>query len=90
MTQTTSMILLIVLFFALAGHYLSQKALLAKGWKADDPKPHIKRLSINGGALLVLALVALATAKFPFGLIGILLFIEAAACLAFAKKLRNR
>ncbi len=83
-------IMLTVLGVMLFGHYLSQKALLAKGWKADDAKPHIKRLSINGGAVLVLALVALATAEFPYGLIGILLFIEGAVCLAFAKKLRNK
>ena len=90
MNQTTIVIMLTVLGVVLAGHYLSQKALLAKGWKAADAKPHIRRLSINGGALLVLSIVALATAEFPYGLIGILLFIEGAVCLAFAKKLRNK
>ena len=88
MNQTT--IMLILFGVVLIGHYASQKLLLAKGWKAVDPKPQIKRLSINGGALLVLAIVALATAEFPYGLVGILLFIEAAACFAFAKKLRNK
>jgi len=90
MNQTTIVIMLIALGIMLIGHHRSQKALLAKGWKADDPKPHIKRLNINGGALLALSIVALTTAEFPYGLIGILLFIEAAACLAFAKKLRNK
>jgi len=83
-------IILVILAFALAGHYLSQKLLLAKGWTAIDATPQIKRLSINGGVLFVIALVALTTAEFPYGLIGILLFIEAAVCVAFARKLRNK
>ena len=83
-------LILIALGALLAGHYLSQKLLLAKGWKADDAKPYIKRLSINGGILLALAIASIATAEFPYGLIGILLFIEGAVCLAFAKKLRNK
>ena len=86
----TTTFLLVVLTVILAGHYLSQKLLLAKGWKADDAKPYIKRLSINGGILLALAIASIATAEFPYGLIGILLFIEGAVCLAFAKKLRNK
>ena len=83
-------LILIALGALLAGHYLSQKLLLAKGWKADDAKPYIKRLSINGGILLALSIASIATAEFPYGLIGILLFIEGAVCLAFAKKLRNK
>ncbi len=90
MNQTTSIILLAVLVVALLGHYLSQKVLLAKGWTAIDATPQIKRLSINGGVLFVISLVALTMAEFPYGLIGILLFIEAAVCVAFAKKLRNK
>jgi hypothetical protein len=90
MNQTTTVIMLTVLGVALIGHYASQKLLLKRGWEAEDPKPFIKRLSMNGGALFVLAIVALATATFPFGLMGILLFIEAAVCMAFAKKLRNK
>ncbi len=82
--------MLIGLGVVLLAHYLSQKALLAKGWKATDTKPYIKRLNMNGGVLLVLAIVALAMAEFPYGLIGILLFIEGAVGLAFAKKLRNK
>ena len=81
---------LVILTIALAGHYASQKLLLKKGWKAVDAAPQIKRLSINGGVLFVIALVALTTATFPYGLVGILLFIEAAVCMAFAKKLRNK
>ncbi len=88
--MSSSTVMLIGLGVVLTGHYLSQKLLLAKGWKADDAKPYIKRLNINGGALLALAIVALATAEFPYGLIGILLFVEGAVCLAFAKKLRNK
>ena len=83
-------LMLVVLAVALAGHYASQKVLLAKGWLAMDATPQIKRLSINGGVLFVIALVALTTTEFPYGLIGILLFIEAAVCVAFAKKLRNK
>ena len=86
----TTTLLLVGLTVILAGHYASQKVLLAKGWKADDAKPHIKRLNMNGGILLALSIAALAAAEFPYGLIGILLFIEGAVCLAFAKKLRNK
>ena len=74
----------------LAGHYLRQKSLLAKGWKATDPKPQIRILILNGGMLLILAVAALIVANWPYGLIGILLFIEAAVCLAFANKLRKK
>jgi hypothetical protein len=90
MNETTVIIMLVVLGVALVGHYLSQKTLLAKGWLAVDASPQIKRLSINGGVLFVISIVALTTATFPYGLVGILLFIEAAVCLAFAKKLRNK
>ena len=82
--------MLVVLGVALIGHYASQKMLLAKGWLAVDATPQIKRLSINGGVLFVIAIVALTTATFPYGLVGILLLIEAAVCMAFAKKLRNK
>lgn len=90
MNHITIIILLVVLTVALFGHYLSQKALLAKGWLAVDAAPQIKRLTINGAILFIVALVALIRADFPYGLMGILLFIEAAVCLAFAKKLRNK
>jgi hypothetical protein len=85
-----SMISLIVLCFALAGHYLSQKLLLARGWKADDTKPYIQRLIINGSLIIIVAIVALVVADYPYGLFGILLFIEAAVCFSFARKLSRR
>jgi hypothetical protein len=75
---------------ALAGHYISQKLLLAKGWKADDAKPFIKRLMLNGGLLMTVAIAALIVARKPFGLFGILLFIEGAVCFAFARKLSKK
>lgn len=86
----TPTIMLILLCIALAGHYVSQKLLLAKGWKADDPKPFIKRLSVNGAILMVVAVAALVIAAKPYGLFGILLFIEGAVCIAFARKLGKK
>jgi hypothetical protein len=85
-----SLLSLIVLCFALAGHYLSQKLLLARGWKADDTKPYIQRLTINGSLIIIVAVVALAVADYPYGLFGILLLIEAAVCFSFARKLSRR
>ena len=79
-----------ILAVALIGHYASQKMLLAKGWKEDDPKPQIKRLQLNGGALMIVAIVALIAADYPYGLIGILLFIESAVSFAFARKLSKK
>ena len=90
MSQPMTILMLIVLVVAIIGHYLSQKALLAKGWREMDPGPIIKRLLINGTVLFIIALVALTSAEFPYGLVGILLFIEGAVCVAFAKKLRNK
>ncbi len=90
MNQTTSIIILVVLALALAAHYASQKLLLAKGWKAEDPRPQIKRLLLNGGMLMVVAVAALVAAEKPYGLLGILIFIEAAVCFAFARKLSRK
>lgn len=90
MNHSTSILLLVGLVIILTGHYLRQKSLLAKGWIAEDAKPHIKILTLNGGMLLLLAVVALIMAEWPYGFMGILLFIEAAVCFAFAKKLRNK
>ena len=84
------LISLIVLCSALAGHYLSQKLLLARGWKAEDPKPYLRRLITNGCLIIVVAIAALVVADYPYGLFGILLFIEAAVCFAFARKLGRR
>ncbi|MBN2161805.1 MAG: hypothetical protein JXR25_13220 [Pontiellaceae bacterium] len=83
-------VMLIIVCFALAMHYMSQKLLLAKGWKSDDAKPYIRRLIINGGLIIVVAVVSLIIADSPYGLIGILLFIEGAVCLAFARKLSKK
>ncbi len=85
-----SLVSLIVICVALAGHYLSQKLLLAKGWEADDQNPYIKRLITNGSLLIIVAIAALVVADPPYGLIGILLFIEAAVCFAFARKLSRK
>jgi len=83
-------LILIVLALALAVHYIGQKQLLAAGWKAENPKPQIKRLLINGTTLLVFSIFALIAATKPYGLFGILLFIEAAVCFAFARKLSKK
>jgi hypothetical protein len=90
MKPNLSTLMLAGLAILLFGHYLRQKSLLAKGWIADDTKPHIKLLTLNGWMLLALAVAALIIADWPYGLVGILLFIEAAVCFAFAKKLRNK
>jgi hypothetical protein len=83
-------LMLVILAVALAGHYVSQKLLLARGWQADDPTPQIKRLMLNGGVLMIVAVAALVVAEKPYGLIGILVFIEGAVCFAFARKLRKK
>jgi hypothetical protein len=79
-----------ILCFALAGHYVSQKMLLKKGWEADDPKPYVNRLMINGALLIIVAIAALLAAQKPYGLFGILLFIEGAACVGFGRKLNKK
>lgn len=84
------LLMLAILGLALVGHYVSQKVLLAKGWKADNPQPQIKRLQLNGSALLLVSVVALIVTQKPYGLIGLLLFIEAAACFSFARKLSKK
>lgn len=84
------LVYLIVLCVALAGHYVSQKMLLARGWKAEDTKPYIKRFIMNGGLLMVIAIIALTKAVPPYGLFGILFFFEAAVCFAFARKLSKK
>ena len=83
-------LILIVLALALAVHYIGQKQLLATGWKSENPQPQIKRLMINGTTLLVFAVFALVAATAPYGLFGILLFIEGAVCFAFARKLSRK
>lgn len=83
-------VMLVILCFALAGHYVSQKLLLKKGWEEEDTKPYIKRLTMNGSLIIVVAIAALVVADHPYGLFGILLFIEAAVCFAFARKLRRK
>jgi len=83
-------IMLIILCIGLAGHYVSQKLLLKKGWESENPKPIINRLMINGGILIVIAIIALLTADYPFGLFGILLFIEGAVSVTFGRKLSKK
>ncbi|MDZ8119194.1 hypothetical protein [Pontiella agarivorans] len=88
MSKTT--LLLIVLCVALAIHYVSQKTLLKKGWEAENPKPYINRFMINGAGLIVIAIAALIAAKPPYGLFGILIFIEGAVCVTFGRKLSKK
>ncbi|WP_372845616.1 hypothetical protein [Pontiella sp.] len=83
-------LILAVLCVALAIHYVSQKQLLAKGWKSDDAKPIINRLLINGTTLLVFSIFAFIAKRYPYGLFGILIFIEGAVCFAFARKLSRK
>ena len=83
-------LLLIVLCIALAFHYVAQKMLLKKGWDAEDPKPYINRFMINGAGLIVIAIAALAAAEPPYGLFGILVFIEGAVCVTFGRKLSKK
>ncbi len=83
-------IMLIVLCVALAGHYVSQRLLLQKGFTAENPKPIINRLMINGAVLIIIAIAALMTAEKPYGLFGILLFIEGAVSVTFGRKLSRK
>ena len=83
-------LLLIVLCLTLGLHYVSQKVLLKKGWESDDPKKYINRFMINGAGLIIIAIAALVTAKPPFGLFGILVFIEGAVCVTFGRKLSKK
>ena len=83
-------LLLIVLCIALAFHYVAQKMLLKKGWDAENPKPYINRFMINGAGLIVIAIAALVAAKPPYGLFGILVFIEGAVCVTFGRKLSKK
>ena len=82
--------MLIVLCVALAIHYVAQKQLLAKGWSSANPKPQINRLMINGSTLIVFSIFAFIAYRYPYGLFGILLFIEGAVCFAFARKLYKK
>ncbi len=82
--------MLAILCIALAGHYVSQKILLKKGWEAEDTKPYINRLMINGAVLIIIAIAALVVAKPPFGMFGILVFIEGAVCVTFGRKLSKK
>lgn len=83
-------LMLILLCIALAFHYVAQKALLKKGWESADPKPIINRFMINGAGLIVISIAALIAAKPPYGLFGILVFIEGAVCVTFARKLSKK
>ena len=83
-------ILLTLLCVALAGHYVSQKMLLRKGWESEQPKKIVNRLMINGAVLIVIAIAALLVAEPPYGLFGILLFIEGAVSVTFGRKLSKK
>lgn len=83
-------VMLIILCVALILHYVAQKQLLRKGWTAENPKPYLNRLMINGAGLILLSIFAFIAYSYPFGLFGILLFIEGAVCFAFARKLYKK
>jgi len=83
-------LILIALCIALAVHYIGQKQLLIKGLELSDPSIQIKRLMINGSTLLVFSGIAIFGAQHPFNFFGILIFIEGAVCLAFARKLKSK
>ena len=83
-------LMLILLSIMLAGHYVSQKLLLKKGWESEEPKRYVNRLMINGAVLIVLAVAALIAAEPPYGLFGILVFIEGAVCVTFGRKLSKK
>jgi hypothetical protein len=82
--------MLVILCIALAGHYVSQKMLLKKGWESDTPKRYVNRLMLNGAVLIVIAVAALLMADHPYGLFGILLFIEGAVSVTFGRKLSRK
>jgi hypothetical protein len=88
--MTKAPIILILLCIALAFHYVSQKLLLKKGWEAAEPKPVINRLMINGAGLIVIGIALLAAAEYPYGLFGILVFIEGAVSVTFGRKLSKK
>jgi|APSaa5957512622_1039677.scaffolds.fasta_scaffold429528_1 hypothetical protein len=88
MSLTT--LLLILLCVALAGHYASQKLLLKKGWESEDPKRYVNRLMMNGAVLIVVAGIGLLAAGHPYGLFGILIFIEGAVSVTFGRKLSKK
>ncbi len=83
-------VILVVLCVALAIHYVAQKQLMAKGMKEENPQSQINRLRINSFTLLVLAIFTFIAYRYPYGLFGILLFIEAVVCFAFARKLSKK
>ncbi|HEY5653161.1 MAG TPA: hypothetical protein VIR63_02185 [Pontiella sp.] len=83
-------LMLIVLCLILSGHYVSQKALLNRGWESENPEPYINRLMLNGAVLIVVAVIALLIAIDPYGLFGILIFIEGAVCITFGRKLKRK
>ncbi|MBN2686427.1 MAG: hypothetical protein JXR40_14190 [Pontiellaceae bacterium] len=81
----------IILAIPLTLHFFSQRLLLNKGMKSEDPTPIIKRLAMNGILLAVLAAITLILGtKSNFGLLGLLILFEAAACMGFALKLSKR
>ncbi|VGO19879.1 hypothetical protein [Pontiella sulfatireligans] len=88
MNPTT--LILLLLCIALAGHYVSQKLLLKKGWESDDPKRIVNRLMMNGAVLIFIAIAALLMADPPYGLFGILIFIEGAVSVTFGRKLSKK
>jgi len=83
-------LMLALLCVALGIHYVSQKTLLKKGWESNDPQKYVNRFMINGAGLIIVAVAALVAAKPPYGLFGILIFIEGAVCVTFGRKLSKK
>ena len=85
-----TLITLVVLCIALAGHFFSQKMLMKRGSESEDRKPFIKRLVMNGIMLAVVAVLALIIAERTYKPFGILMLVEAGVCIFFAFKLKKQ
>lgn len=80
-----------ILVLALTAHFFFQRLLLAKGMKAENPKPIIRRFFMNGIVLaMVAAFALLQEAKSQYGLLGLLILFEAGVCTSFALILLKR
>ena len=80
-------LLIITTILILLGHHLTQKKILKISIHKENPKNEINRLIFNGIILMVLAIISLMYYVSPYGLIGILIFIESSVSFSFAYKL---
>lgn len=89
--NTIMLIVLIVLSVILTLHYFSQRLLLAKGLKAENPKSYIKRFVMNGVVLVIFsAIILIQAANSPYRLLGLFFLFEAGVCIASAVKLSKK